>query len=1027
MIRRSKVLILSITALLSLVGFSWASTKPEPSSEVRLSGRFAVERRGGLISYQLLQRDGKITTLQVPPALIDAHNGLRELEGSYLVVQGTYSGSRFKARQLQTVTPDSPLLSDPVLKWGLPSVGEIQAAKTGYRGPVRDLYDAMQAGVVSQKRIASAISPSPRDIDLVASSTQSGPLAARLYIGGNARHYYLISHAALSGRAFSGVTIQEVWEDKTREMPDGNLLDTSLTLLGPDPKRPEWQGGEVFQDSRAGAIKILSTTPAGATVRIRPFQASNADVTNTADSGPGSLRNAMTFHNANPSVQVSFRIPITDSGFVFGVWTIKPAGPLPTLTATGSTLDGVSQRLAIGNTNHIGPEIFIDFVNANSTGLSIGADNCLVRELGFIHATGAGINVSGSINSIQRCFIGIGLDGATAAPNTSGIIVTSGTGNLIGSDLANGNLVSGNSFIGIKVAGGSGTKIEGNKVGTDVTGKVAVPNAVGIALISSNSHHIGSLTGGHGNLVSGNGTGIQIQSANSCTLFGNKIGVKVDSLSALPNQVGVQVTDSSSTIIGGHDTGAFNIISGNQGDGLRISGAGSTGNSVLGNRIGLGAAGVSIGNQGAGISLVAGPTSTQIGSPTPGDGNVISANKVDGVTIDLSNQNRIQGNRIGTTFDGLSEAGNGQAGVNIEEASTGNLVGGAAAGEGNIIGGNYRGVTLFDRASSNTITGNVIGLDTNQAKPVPNFIGVNVDKGVVGTIIGGASGAGNLICGNAGPGIEVAGGSGTLIRGNLIGVTKTGVANPNKGNGVNVLGSSSTTIGGTGYSLANTIAGNTGVGIDIKGSSASTNVLCNYIGVLSDRTTNRPNTFQQILIEGSSRKSIVGAPGSANFIGEFSGIDAIKVTGSQTVGNSLRANSFTAGEGLGINLDAPGDGSTFVTNNDNKDPDVGPNNLQNFPTISTVTYSSGALKCVGNLNSVPSKTFTIDIYAVNASNSVLHGGTMAFVGSKSVTTDTGGNASFSVTFKVAVRPGFVCAMATDINGNSSEFGPNKVL
>ena len=116
-----------------------------------------------------------------------------------------------------------------------------------------------------------------------------------------------------------------------------------------------------------------------------------------------------------------------------------------------------------------------------------------------------------------------------------------------------------------------------------------------------------------------------------------------------------------------------------------------------------------------------------------------------------------------------------------------------------------------------------------------------------------------------------------------------------------------------------------------------------------------------------------------------------------------------------------------MTNNDNKDPDVGPNNLQNFPTISTVTYSSGALKCVGNLNSVPSKTFTIDIYAVNASNSVLHGGTMAFVGSKSVTTDTGGNASFSVTFKVAVRPGFVCAMATDINGNSSEFGPNKVL
>ena len=49
-------------------------------------------------------------------------------------------------------------------------------------------------------------------------------------------------------------------------------------------------------------------------------------VTNTADSGPGSLRQAILYADANDSVPetISFNIPTTDPGFANGVFTIQP-------------------------------------------------------------------------------------------------------------------------------------------------------------------------------------------------------------------------------------------------------------------------------------------------------------------------------------------------------------------------------------------------------------------------------------------------------------------------------------------------------------------------------------------------------------------------------------------------------------------------------------------------------------------------------------------------------------------------------
>ena len=48
-------------------------------------------------------------------------------------------------------------------------------------------------------------------------------------------------------------------------------------------------------------------------------------VTNTADSGPGSLRQALLDANASPGSTITFNISVGDAGYSGGVWTITPA------------------------------------------------------------------------------------------------------------------------------------------------------------------------------------------------------------------------------------------------------------------------------------------------------------------------------------------------------------------------------------------------------------------------------------------------------------------------------------------------------------------------------------------------------------------------------------------------------------------------------------------------------------------------------------------------------------------------------
>src|SRR5205085_760950 len=143
-------------------------------------------------------------------------------------------------------------------------------------------------------------------------------------------------------------------------------------------------------------------------------------------------------------------------------------------------------------------------------------------------------------------------------------------------------------------------------------------------------------------------------------------------------------------VIGGTAAGAGNVISGNDNDGVEIGGADTSGNVVLGNFIGTDYTGsAALGNAEDGVYLWGGTTGNVIGGTAAGARNVISGNEWNGVEISSAHTsgNVVLGNFIGTDYTGSAALGNGD-GVALNDGSSSNTIGGTAAGAGNVISGN---------------------------------------------------------------------------------------------------------------------------------------------------------------------------------------------------------------------------------------------------------------------------------------------------------------------------------------------------
>ena len=383
-------------------------------------------------------------------------------------------------------------------------------------------------------------------------------------------------------------------------------------------------------------------------------------VTNTNDSGPGSLRQAIL--DANSHSPYADRIGFAISGTA--PYTIALASPLPGITEP-VTIDATTQP----GWAAFAPVIELSGTNLTGTaiGLAISSGNSAVRGLVINGFGDAAISLTGAVggNSIEGNFIGTNVTGDVAVSNGDGVRVAS-PNNRIGGTWPARNLISGNTASGVSISG-AGNFVQGNFIGLDRSGLQAIPvgasaQSFGVLISNGANNTIGGLAWDNRNIISGNGKGVEVTGALATGngIRGNCIGTDRDCYIARPNEFGIYLTSGASgNTIGGPGPNDLNIIARNSLHGLWIYG-GANNNIVRGNHIGVGYDGVSnIGNVGDGLVIgcegggcsANNSNGNTIGGMLEGEGNIVAFNGAAGISVRSGVGNRISGNRIFSNLD----------------------------------------------------------------------------------------------------------------------------------------------------------------------------------------------------------------------------------------------------------------------------------------------------------------------------------------------------------------------------------------
>lgn len=829
---------------------------------------------------------------------------------------------------------------------------------------------------------------------------------------------------------------------------------------------------------------VLSTNDrAGMAAVYGPGPVLSNVVTNTLDSGPGSLRAAMYYAIEHPGTTITFNIPAGDAGFSNNVFNIQPSDALPSLWAN-TTLDATTEPLS---TNPNGPEILLDgrlgfSLSVFPSGLRFRGTNCTARGFTIQNFPSFSVLMDGTNcvgNTVSGCYLGIDPTGNIAVTNgvlplqiSGGAIsnVVGGTtvaarnviggsvfqglvirddgtrfntvlGNYIGLNapgsaaLANGwsgiqifggaqsnliggftvaarNVISGNNFQGIAISdvGTSGNVIAGNFIGLNPAGSAALANGwSGIDVFNGAAANII----GPSNVIAGNfNYGVAISSTSLWNVVqGNIIGLNAVGTAPVPNSyAGIGIFGGSvSNSVGGVAPVSRNVISGNNHQGVSISGAGTMGNVVAGNFIGVNAAGTAaVPNTWAGVEMFGGARSNFVGGATAASANLISGNSGQGVAMDGTGtmNNFVTGNLIGVNLAGTAALPNGGAGAEIFGGAQNNFIGGSTSGAGNVISGNlHQGVSLSGVGTSgNQVQGNFIGVNAAGVAAIGNaWAGVNCFGSATGNSIGGTvPGAGNVISGNKSQGVllQDSGTSGNLVQGNFIGLNAAGTsAVSNSWSGVDINnGAAGNVVGGYG-GARNFISGNGNYGVIINFGSSLNVVQGNTIGLNGTNGGAIPNNFDAVLIYFAASNFIGGTlPGAANLIVGAMG-QGVLVYDASSTNNTIRGNSIYGSTGAAI----------FNY--------LGGNAALAAPVLASVSVNTNTL-VIGTNNGAAGKTFVIDFYADAPPAPLAQSQT--YLGAISVL-GTGANAAFSASLGVILPPGrVVTATVTDPAGNTSQ-------
>lgn len=668
--------------------------------------------------------------------------------------------------------------------------------------------------------------------------------------------------------------------------------------------------------------------------RIWVRAANPGTVTNTADSGAGSLRDAIKWANATSSFDtIVFNIPGA------GPHTITLSSVLPSITDDELLIDGLSQSGSQCGDIWSGAahSLRINVRPASRfDGFRLAGANQYVLGLSLTGFENAIETLAGSSGATIQCnYLGLLTDG-TSSGNSRGVEVAGASARIGGLAAGEGNVISGNLIAGIvSNAGSTDTSVQGNFIGTDPTGMSARANGTAV------NHWFGAATWRDftRNLISGN------TSAGIVLETDDQIAPSTDLIRIQRNRIGFTRTLSARLANGG--------------DGIRFP-AGSATNVLIG-----------------GLSAT--------------EGNEITGTVRGIALIGVSNM-FVRGNTI---------ARSGGVGVYVENVNTGSI-GGDAGTLGNIIGGNSgRGIHLLGGTRNVTVLGNTIGAVTITGATFENqSAGIFLDTVTNITIGNGTASGRNLISRNGGRAINGIGTSSNVtIDNNYIGTDATGnVAVTNAANeGATTKDAISFDQGGTFTNLSiinNVIGGHEAAQIELFGSAGSgITIQGNNIGVGANGTSQIVPAANQQLVRigggGAYSNMLIGGTGAGQgnilAFGNQSGL-LLDTTGSniQVIGNTIRNNTrdgiellnstnaaiisnriFDNGL-LGIDLSDNG-----VTANDTGDGDSGPNNLLNFPQITSINIT-GANQLIYSVTlDVPSDAngYRIEFFANSAADS----------------------------------------------------------
>lgn len=619
-----------------------------------------------------------------------------------------------------------------------------------------------------------------------------------------------------------------------------------------------------------GGGSLVGSSVVAPTATVSPTAVNPTQVTNLSDSGAGSLRDAINAANAlkAPNTVISFKV----SG------TIPLASALPVIS-TRVTIDGTTAPGFRGTAPVVG-------INANgNTGLIFGTGSASSQMLAIAigGASGSGVTLNAGSITLNLNYIGLSTSGSALPNSGDGLFIASTSANDViglnpsGASGVVANVISANGGNGVNLNGCNNNVLVANRIGTTPDGSAAIPNGANGILITSSAtlNTIGgtiftdSATGKtndptgqqgtipptfivppQGNLVSGNrANGILINgSATENNLEGNFIGTNQNGTKAIPNSGdGVRITGADYNALTGCTLSNnpfvyYNVISGNGGNGLRITNSAHT--TVQGNFFGINATNnAPLANANDGILVDGTSTYTFAGGPIP-LGNVVSGNANNGIEI---------------------------AGVSA----------------GFISYNNFTGLTAFGGAIPNGNDGYLI---TANPPLAPTQIQQTIQTCVSS--------------GNKNHGVEITGDAwGVLINPAEIGTNTDGNASlPNGGDGVLMSGNANLNVIGSGVQsimVETTISCNARYGVEITGNAHNNQVFGTYLGtdtlgtaaLQTAATTTSPayqgNQLGGIFIGGAANNNLIGGGASSPVFPQRN-----VISGNNGIGVTLGPGSF---------------------------------------------------------------------------------------------------------------------------------------